>query len=539
MCMDAPVTRSVLSRMIKSVLWASAATLPLLAANAAQAQQSFDALKGGARMSAAQTRAAGTLKGLRALRTDAAGIPAQIEADLGVMGRSDASFDADSRALLRRLSVLYKADGTESLQFRKSSRAGTRRHVRAQQLIDGLEVIGADAVLHVDELSNRVTEIDSNFLSGAALPRAEKISAKDAYAQAFEQLAKPGTARITAGPRLAFARKPDATGYLVFDADVEYVDAEGSTHIDRLLLDTQTGAVVWRIPRLHDALNRRIRNYNTSAIIVDEGSSTTDSHAMALYNILGQTYNYYLNTFQRDSYNNLGSRMTAYVHGTPYGQNNAASNGGGTLYFGDGDGSRFGNFGRSIDVVAHEWTHSVTGSEANLVYEGESGGLNEAYSDIFGAAVEASVNGISGNTWLLGETIYTPGTPGDALRYMGDPARDGNSRDIWTSTVGSANVHYSSGVANLAFYLLVNGGSHPRGKTTTSVTGISMAQAHRIFYITLRDRLLSSDGYSAMRNKTAQTARAEFGANSQQLASVCQAWDAVAVPNNGSQCPTQ
>ena len=101
MCMDTPATRKVLSRMIRSVLWASAATLPLLAATAAHAQQSLDGLKGNARMSAAQVRAVGTLSNLRVLRTDAAGIPSQIEADLGAMNRSDASFDADSQALLR------------------------------------------------------------------------------------------------------------------------------------------------------------------------------------------------------------------------------------------------------------------------------------------------------------------------------------------------------------------------------------------------------------------------------------------------------
>jgi vibriolysin len=115
-------------------------------------------------------------------------------------------------------------------------------------------------------------------------------------------------------------------------------------------------------------------------------------------------------------------------------------------------------------VTAHELTHAVTEYESALVCSGESGGLNEAMSDIFDAFTEAYVDGgktgtltVSSDTWKIGEDILAP-----ALRHMNDPAVDGSSKDYWVSGVGNVDVHYSSGIANLAFYLLSQGSTHPR-----------------------------------------------------------------------------
>jgi Zn-dependent metalloprotease len=125
----------------------------------------------------------------------------------------------------------------------------------------------------------------------------------------------------------------------------------------------------------------------------------------------------------------------------------------------------------SLDVARHEMTHGITSQTAGLTYEGESGGLNEATSDIFGSLVEYYANSAQDpGDYLIGETLYTPGTPGDALRYMHQPSLDGKSPDCWSSSLAALDVHYSSGVANHFFYLLAEG-SNPAGGPPPTTRG--------------------------------------------------------------------
>ena len=193
---------------------------------------------------------------------------------------------------------------------------------------------------------------------------------------------------------------------------------------------------------------------------------------------------------------------------------------------------------RSIDVTAHELTHAVTERESGLVYSGESGGMNEAMSDIFGALAEAWVDGgrtgtnltVSANTWLVGEKILPP-----ALRYMCDPAKDGSSADLWTSSVGSLDVHYSSGVGNLAFCLLSQGGKHPRNKTTTVVPALGMDKAARILYKAQVDILTSNSNYAAVRTAMEQASTA-LGYDAATKDAVSCAWAAVGVGTAPASC---
>jgi vibriolysin len=173
----------------------------------------------------------------------------------------------------------------------------------------------------------------------------------------------------------------------------------------------------------------------------------------------------------------------------------------------------------------------VTENESALVYSGESGGLNEAMSDIFGAFTEAYVDGgktgtlaVSANTWKIGEVILPP-----ALRYMNDPAADGVSKDFYVAGVGNVDVHYSSGIANLAFYLLSQGGTHPRGKSAINVTGIGMTKAIRIFYEANANILTSSATFLAAGNATVQAA-INLGYTLAEQTAVANAWQAVGVP---------
>jgi Zn-dependent metalloprotease len=172
------------------------------------------------------------------------------------------------------------------------------------------------------------------------------------------------------------------------------------------------------------------------------------------------------------------------------------------------------------------------------VYSGESGGLNEATSDIFGTAVEFSANNASDvGDYLIGEKIDIRGT-GAPLRYMDKPSKDGKSADFWSSTVGNLDVHYSSGVANHFFYLLSEGSG---AKTINgvaydsptfdgaAVTGISLGKAEKIWYRALTTKFTSSTNYAAARTGTLAAASDLYGANSAEYNAVNRAWAAVNV----------
>ncbi|MEW6982310.1 M4 family metallopeptidase [Colwelliaceae bacterium 6471] len=120
---------------------------------------------------------------------------------------------------------------------------------------------------------------------------------------------------------------------------------------------------------------------------------------------------------------------------------------GSSMTFGDG-ADRFYPL-VSLDVSAHEIGHGVTDQNSDLIYSDQSGGINEAFSDMTGEAAEFYVRG--SNDWLMGADIFKSG---EALRFFEDPTRDGRSIGHADDYYSGIDVHYSSGVFNRAFYLL-------------------------------------------------------------------------------------
>jgi vibriolysin len=322
---------------------------------------------------------------------------------------------------------------------------------------------------------------------------------------------------------------------LVYLVDVTGTRRDGLQVHDVVVVSAADGSILQRMPLVHDAKNREMHNLNHGTSLPGpvsrtEGQAPTgESTVDANYDLLGWVYDCYKNLFNRDSFDGAGAKLVSSVH---YSTNycNAFWNGSQMVY-GDGDGGQCGNLALSMDVTAHELTHAVTQYESNLTYSGESGGLNEAMSDIFGNVCEWYRDGqvVSADTWLVGEDIWTPSTPGDALRYMNDPAKDGASLDLWTSGAGGVDVHYSSGIANLAFYLLSQGGTHPRGKTSVSVPAIGINKASQVFYRANSTYMTSSTNYAAARTTTLQAATDLYGAASAEVTAVGKAWEAVGV----------
>jgi Zn-dependent metalloprotease len=207
------------------------------------------------------------------------------------------------------------------------------------------------------------------------------------------------------------------------------------------------------------------------------------------------------------------------------------------MTYGDGDGTVFGPFA-GLDVAGHEMSHGVTARTAGLRYSGESGGLNEATSDIFGTMVEFFAGDPADNPdYLIGEKIRKSGVP---LRWMDDPKKDGHSASCWSSTVGGLNVHYSSGVANHFFFTLaVGSGKHtvngvaynsPTCGGAAAVTGIGNSAAERIWYRALTRYMTTTTNYKAARAATLHAAADLFGGTtSTQYKAVAAAWTAVNV----------
>ncbi len=161
--------------------------------------------------------------------------------------------------------------------------------------------------------------------------------------------------------------------------------------------------------------------------------------------------------------------------------NNAGWNGTQMVY-GDGDGTTFIEFSGDLDVVGHELSHGVTEATSNLIYQNESGALNEAFSDMMGTAIEYYFG--TGN-WTLGEDIM-PG--GNYLRSLANPTLKGDPShyaDRYTGTNDNGGVHTNSGIANHWFYLLTNGGqnANPARASGTNVQGVGLAAAEAITYL--------------------------------------------------------
>jgi Zn-dependent metalloprotease len=193
-------------------------------------------------------------------------------------------------------------------------------------------------------------------------------------------------------------------------------------------------------------------------------------------------------------------------------------------------------------VAGHEMTHGVTSRTANLTYSGQSGGLNEATSDIFGTMVEYyAANANDAPDYKIGEKLYKSGT--GALRYMYSPNLDGSSADCYYSTIANLDVHYSSGVANHFFFLLAEGtagAGMPTSKTcitgnklkatgTASLTGIGRSPAAKIWYRALTVYMTSSTTFKGARTATLKAATDLYGTGSTQYNAVAAAWSAVLV----------
>lgn len=268
----------------------------------------------------------------------------------------------------------------------------------------------------------------------------------------------------------------------------------------------------------------------TGRLVRAEGQPPTDDNAVnEAYDGLGHTFEFYFEIYQRNSIDGHGMPLNAYVHyGDGY--DNAFWDGQ-EMIFGDGDNVAFNRFTIALDVIGHELTHGVTGSEVNLQYLNQSGALNESISDVFGSLIKQYVlkQNAGAADWLIGAGLLK--FPNQALRSMKNPgtAYDNNvmGRDpqpadmqhyIHTSE-DSGGVHLNSGIPNRAFYL-----------AATAIGGNAWEKAGQIWYDTIRDRSLSSTAnFASFAGRTVTNAGHRYGTNSMEQKAVSDAWKRVGV----------
>ncbi|MFI5753964.1 M4 family metallopeptidase [Streptomyces sp. NPDC051569] len=264
-------------------------------------------------------------------------------------------------------------------------------------------------------------------------------------------------------------------------------------------------------------------------------SNTETAAADAAYGA-GETWDYYKNVHGRTGIRGDGVGAYSRVHYSSGYVNAFWDDSCFCMTYGDGQGNNKPL--TSIDVAAHEMSHGVTSVTAGLVYSGESGGLNEATSDIFATSVEFYANSPSDpGDYLIGEKIDINGN-GTPLRYQDKPSRDGISPDSWYSGIGNTDVHYSSGPANHLFYLLsegsgakvINGVSYNSPTADNlPVTGIGRAKAEQIWFKALTTKFTSTTNYAAARTGTLAVAGELYGTTSAEYKSVQDAWAGIGV----------
>ncbi|HMJ07700.1 MAG TPA: M4 family metallopeptidase, partial [Pyrinomonadaceae bacterium] len=393
----------------------------------------------------------------------------------------------DERDVAARISLNVLRDATGSRAVGNVDEFRVKRveiddlkmaHTQFQQFIDGVPVWEGEAIVHLRS-DGELSVITDDLKDGIAINTKPNLTPGDALfaAKRFNR----GSRFMTDEPRVdLYIFRGGDRDHLAYRVEMPRIDGTDETSIPVIFVDAHTGEKVFEYNNLQtgtgsslysgtvtintsssgstfymeDPTVRRQGTFNMNNTgntttgtggtqsrytgTDDVWSATNERAAVDAQYGAAKTYDYYKNVHGRNGIdgNNGPGTTTSAVGGVPlvvsrvhFGSNyNNAFWFNNQMTYGDGNGSSFSPL-VTIDICGHEMTHGVTERTANLTYSGESGALNESMSDVFGAMVELYADGgvVSANTWKIGEDAYTPGTAGDALRYMDNPHLAGNS----------------------------------------------------------------------------------------------------------------
>lgn len=282
------------------------------------------------------------------------------------------------------------------------------------------------------------------------------------------------------------------------------------------------------------------------------GAPTGDAAADEAYDGAGATYALFSEVYNRDSIDGNGLRLDSTVHFRT-GYDNAFWNGQQMVY-GDGDEDLpetqriFNRFTIAVDIIGHELAHGVTQHTANLIYQGQSGAINESMSDVFGSLVKQRLLGHSAAQadWIIGEGLFTANVNGIGIRSMKEPGtayndpvlgkdpQPGHMRDYVQTQSDNGGVHINSGIPNRAFYV-----------TAVNLGGFAWEKAGQIWYVTLKSKLSESANFATLAAKTYEAARDLYGQGSLEQQAVRAGWSEVGIdvaqstppPDDGGERP--
>ncbi|MBV9963705.1 MAG: M4 family metallopeptidase [Parafilimonas sp.] len=334
------------------------------------------------------------------------------------------------------------------------------------------------------------------------------------------------------------------TGKLLGKKDkIYYSDATGTANTawsgTQTIHSDKTGTNAYRLRdltkgngviTLHGESGKRGTDYTSTS--ANWNLTGFDQAAMDAHFGVEQTYNYYFQTFGRNSYDNQGTALYSYVNDPTY-LDNAFWDGSAMNFNKRSNGDPGGVTG--IDVTGHELTHGVTQETCGLDYFNESGAINESLSDIMGKSVQFFAKPTDIN-WLLSNDMNW------IIRDMSNPNAEGQpdtyKGTLWYTGGGdNGGVHYNSGVGNFMFYLLVTGGTGTNDKGNSyKVKGVGLAKADQIIYRSQTVYLTQTSQYADWRIACINAATDLYGGTSTETNNVKNAFYAVGIGSDSSGC---
>jgi Zn-dependent metalloprotease len=491
----------------------------------------------------------------------------------------------DPRVLGQKIDALAAQGALRLMRTQPDGDFPDRQHLRYDQMLGGVRVIGAQLVRQIDA-GGETLSVHGAIHEGLRAETKPSLTAEQA-ARAAERASLRG-AWAVGDPELVLL--PRAGG-----ASLTWMVWIRFDHwLERVFVDARTGEIVWRYGDLRTgaavgigtgvwgdrkkvsvdfaldgyraedrlrppALTTYDYGHDLSAAnvaftggILDPGrvarsadNTWTDGAVVDAHVYAGLTYDYYFRRLNRRGIDGRDLPVRSVTHFLPRIVDFANAfwdpfqN---AVYYGDGDPT-YAAFSGAIDVVAHELTHGVTQYTWDGIYAGESGALNEAFSDIMGTAVEffheAAGSGRQRADYYLGEDLARAFDPARyAVRSMAEPWRHCSESlgicdpdhysALYRGPLDGGGVHHNNAVANHAFYLLVEGGvNRTSGRRVAGLGPASREKAERIFYRGFTAYLTPSASFADARGATIRAARDLYG--EAEAAEVASAWAAVGV----------
>lgn len=403
-------------------------------------------------------------------------------------------------------------------------------HVRFNQTVNGVPVFGGQLIVHLRD--GFITAVNGTYFPNLQVDTSPRLNQDEALAIVLKDVGDD-----------AAEFRADRSGLVVYvDNGQPYLSWKINVFSWRNLgnwlyfVNAHNGQIVHKLNQMDTVKRVKVYTANNQwltdaqlpgTFVCGYGSAsdpnctvTTDLDARGAFTNTSKTYDYYYQTFGRDSYDGAGAELRSTVH---YGNNykNAFWNGV-QMVFGDGD-----LFARAFDVVAHELTHGVIQETADLIYEHQPGALNESFSDVMAVFAGCSTStGQADCDWLMGETLNM-GT----LRRLDDPGYYGDpdhwSEYLWLPLeVDQGGVHINSGIPNKAAYLLTAGGTY----YGITVSGLGYTRTEQIYYRALAHYLTTYSDFSAARAALYASCRdliGSYGITQSHCDQVLNAWAAV------------